>query len=694
MTPSPPVPSRAPAAPAPRGPAAAPSKVRMARLFFRPRCGWLRLARAAALAVALAPAGARTAAGADTPPPAAAPEACVTLPVYRGQGVALYDLPKYPEGFAHFDYVRPDAPKGGTIRLAQEGGFDSLHPFIPKGDSVLLGGYVYETLMVASLDEPFTMYGLLAESVELPEDRSWITFHLRPEARWSDGMPVTAEDVVFSYTTLVTHGWPYYRLYYRAVEAVEALGPHTVRFRLNIDQVNRELPLICGQLPVLPQHYWAGRDFTVPTLEPPVGSGPYRITAVEPNRSVTFERNREYWGQAVNVQVGQYNFDRMRIDFFRDSVVKREAFKSGAFDWMLVASAKEWATEYDIPEVRAGVIRREVLENERVVGMQGVAYNLRRPLFQDRRVRQALAYAFDFEWANRVLMHDSYVRSRSYFGNSDLEARGVPGGRELEILNALRDQFPGQVPPEVFTGEYQPPSTGVMDSERAHRLAVRRNLLEARRLLAEAGWTVRPEDRRLVHPDHRDAQGRLQPFTFELLLVSPAFERIVLPFRLALRRLGIECRVRTVDSSVYMNRLLNFEFDMTVHVWRMSDSPGNEQKDFWDSSVADVTGSLNLIGLRNPAIDAAVKRLIAAPTRAELEACTRALDRLLQWGHYCVPNWHFAGDRMVYWDKFGHPEVTPEKGTLLTLWWVDAERERTLPARRAALRRRGAAEGE
>jgi microcin C transport system substrate-binding protein len=673
--------------PAPPIAAAAPSKVRMERLFSRPRSGWRRPARALLLAAAAAAAGAPVAAGAGG---AAAPPESAMPAVHRGQGLALYDMPKYPEGFAHFDYVRPDAPKGGTIRLAQEGGFDSLHPFIPKGDPVLLEGYVYETLMVSSLDEPFTMYGLLAESVELPEDRSWITFHLRPEARWSDGMPVTAEDVVYSFSTLTTQGLPFFRLYYRAVKAVEAVGPRSVRFRLDTEHINRELPLICGQLPILPKHYWSARDFAAPTLEPPVGSGPYRITAVEPNRSVTFERTPDYWGRAVNVQVGQYNFDRMRIDYFRDAVVMREAFKSGAFDWLLVGSAKEWATEYDIPEARAGVIRREVLENERVAGMQGLAYNLRRPLFQDRRVRQALAYAFDFEWANRVLMHGTYTRSRSYFGNSVLEARGLPGGRELEILEALREQFPEQVPPEVFTDEYHPPSTGRANTEREHRLAVRRNLLEARRLLAEAGWTVRPDDRRLVHPNHQDAQGRPKPFTFELLLVSPAFERIVLPFRLALRRLGIECRVRTVDSSVYMNRLLNFEFDMTVHVWRMSGSPGNEQKDFWDSSVADVTGSLNVIGLRNPAVDAAVKRLIAAPTRAELEACTRALDRLLQWGHYCIPNWHFAGDRVVYWDKFGHPEVTPEKGTLLTLWWVDAERERTLPDRRAALKRRGA----
>lgn len=672
--------------------AAAPSKVRMGRLFFRPRSGWRRPARAALLAAAaLATAGAPVATGADG---AASPPEGAVFPVYRGQGLALYDLPKYPEGFAHFDYVHPDAPKGGTIRLAQEGGFDSLNPFIPKGDSLLLGVYVYETLMIDSLDEPFTMYGLLAESVELPEDRSWITFHLRPEARWSDGVPVTAEDVVYSFTTLTTHGLPFFRLYYRAVEKVEALGPHSVRFTLNTEHINRELPLICGQLPILPKHYWSARDFTVPTLEPPVGSGPYRIAAVEPNRSVTFERNPDYWGRQVNVQVGQNNFDRIRIDFFRDSVVKREAFKSGAFDWMIVASAKEWATEYDIPEVRAGVIRREVIKDERVAGMQGLAFNQRRPLFQDRRVRQALAYAFDFEWANRVLMHDTYTRSRSYFGNSALEARGLPGGRELEILEDLRARFPEQVPPEVFTDEYQPPSTGRMDTEREHRLAVRRNLLEARRLLGEAGWTVRPDDRRLVHPDHQDAQGRPQPFTFELLLVSPAFERIVLPFRLALRRLGIECRVRTVDSSVYMNRLLNFEFDMIVHVWRMSGSPGNEQKDYWDSSVADVTGSYNVIGLRNPAIDAAVKRLIAAPTRAELEAGTRALDRLLQWNYGCIPNWHFVGDRVVYWDKLGHPQVTTEKGLPLTLWWADAERERTLPGRRAALRRRGAADGE
>ena len=619
------------------------------------------------------------------PPGAAAPD---PKPTHRAQGLALYDLPKYADGFAHFDYVNPDAPKGGTLRLAAEGGFDSLNMFIPKGTAIALDAYVYETLAVSSLDEPFTMYGLLAETMEMPEDRSSITFHLRPEARWSDGLPVTPEDVVFSFTNLVTRGWPYYRMYYRSVKGVEKTGPHSVRFTLDTSETNRELPLICGQLPILPRHDWATNDFTVPTLRPVVGSGPYRIRSVDPNRRIVFERDPNYWGRAVNVNAGMNNFDLVQIDFYRDSVVKREAFKSGAFDWMLVNSAKEWATEYEIPAVREGLIRREVLPNERLAWMQGIAFNLRRPLFRDRRVRQALGYAFDFEWANSALMHDAYTRCRSYFGNTDLEAKGVPEGRELEILKDLQSRFPDQVPPEVFTAEYHPPSIDSSHGTDARRMAVRRNLLEARRLLAEAGWYIRAGDRKLVNDDERDAQGRHRPFEFEILLVSPTFERVILPFRLSLRRLGIECRVRTVDTSVYQNRMLEFDFDMTINSWRMSESPGNEQRDYWHSSQAEIVGSLNLCGIRSPAIDDVVNQLIAAPTRAELEARTRALDRLLQWGFYCVPNWYFSGDRVVYWDKFGHPPEAPSKGTTLGLWWIDPGRERTLPERRSRLRKR------
>jgi microcin C transport system substrate-binding protein len=375
------------------------------------------------------------------------------------------------------------------------------------------------------------------------------------------------------------------------------------------------------------------------------------------------------------------------MDFYRDSVVKLESFKAGAFDWMMSASAKEWATEYAIPEVERGVIIRKVFPNENVAYMQGLAYNLRRPVFQDRRVRRALAYAFDFEWANRVLMYDAYTRCRSYFGASELEAAGLPEGRELERLRDLKARFPEDVPDEALTQEYHPPSMGEFRDERTHRLSVRRNLLEAKRILAEAGWRIRPEDQRLVNERFKDAAGNLEPMSFEILLVSPGFERIVLPFRLALRRLGIECRVRTVDSSVYQNRILDFDFDLTVYGWRMSESPGNEQTDYWSSKHADEKGSMNLPGIKNPAVDEAVRRLISSPTRSDLVTNTRVLDRLLQWGYYCIPNWYFSGDRIVYWDKFSHPPVTPAKGVTIMTWWTDEGKSRTLQDRRAALRK-------
>lgn len=644
-----------------------------------PRVGWRRRGVVAAACAGMV--WAAGVAGADAPATAVPPK------IYRGQGLSLYDLPALPEGFHHFPYANPGAPKGGTVRLAAEGGFDSLNPFIPKGNAISLEGIVYESLMVESLDESFTMYGLLAESVELPEDRSWITFHLRPEARWQDGVPVTADDVVFTFTNLVSRGWPYYRMYYRAVKKVEKLDERSVRFVLDNQTVNRELPLICGQMPVLPAHYFATNDFTAATMKIPVGSGVYRIKSVEPNRSVVYERDPNYWGRELNVKRGLDNFDIMRVDFYRDAVVMQEAFKSGAFDWMLVASAKEWAVEYNIPEVQKGLIQKEVLKNGRVTSMQGLGFNLRRALFQDARVRRALAYAFDFQWANRTLMYGAYTRCRSYFGNTALEAKELPEGDECAELRELQKMFPDAVPAELFAAEYRAPETESTGDEQAHRRSVRNNLLEARRLLKDAGWENRPGDGRLVHATRKDEQGKPLEFNIEILLVSPGFERVVLPFRLALRRLGIECKVRTVDTSVYQNRMLAFDFDMAVQGWRMSDSPGNEQTDYWSSLHVDQTGSMNLLGIRSPAVDEAVKRLIASPTRKDLEARTRVLDRLLQWGFYCIPTWYFSGDRAVYWDKFCRPERDPNKGTTLTLWWVDRDREMSLAARRAALKK-------
>lgn len=608
--------------------------------------------------------------------------------IWRGHALALHGEPKYPNGFTHFEYVRADAPKGGTLRLAEEGGFDSLNPFIPRGNAPLGMTLVFETLTVNSGDEPFTIYGLLADTIEMPSNRAWVAFHLRPEARWHDGLPVTAQDVLFSFQVLRERGAPTYRLYYRNVERAEVIDERTVRFQLSTNYPNRELPLILGQLPVLPAHWWATRDFSAVTLEPPLGSGPYRVAALEANRFILFERVTNYWGAHVPATRGMFNFDRVRYEVYRDTTVSLEAFKAGSYDWRVEMSAKDWAHGYRTPERAAGVLRCETFPVGRLAWMQGFAFNLRRPMFADRRTRHALQFAFDFEWANRALFHGQYRRSRSYFGASELEARGLPEGEELRILEELRTRHPGAVPDEVFTEEYTPPRTAADDGEIAHRLSVRENLLSARRLLHEAGWEPRAADGRLVHRGLRDAAGRPLEFSFEILLAQPAFERVVLPFTLNLRRLGIEARVRTVDASVYMNRILAFDFDMIVSSWPMSESPGNEQRDYWHSLAANQPGSRNILGLANPAVDDLVEELIRAEDRATLVSRTRALDRLLQWGFYCIPNWHLPWQRIAFWDRFGYPPPDPQVGTHWVYWWLDPEKDATLAARRDAARRR------
>lgn len=605
-------------------------------------------------------------------------------------GLALYDDLKYPAGFAHFDYVRPDTPRGGTLRMSVEGGFDSLNPFITRGDPAWRAEIVYDTLMASSDDEPFSTYGLVAETVELAPDRSAVTYNLRPEARWHDGRPVTAEDVAFSLRILKEKGAPKYRFYYKDIASAEVLGPRRVRFNLGGAGSNRELPVIAGQLPVLPKHYWETRDFAATTVEPPLGGGAYRIRNLEPNRYVVFERVTNYWARDLNVKIGYDNFDTIRMDYYRDAVVELEAFKAGAIDWMLEMSAKNWATAYDTPEARAGLLVRDDIPNRRTAGMQGLVFNTQRPVFKDRRVRQAFALAFDFEWANRKLMYGAYTRCRSYFGNSELEATGLPEGDELALLRELKAKFPADVPDEALTRAYAPPSTGSWTNEVEHKAAVRRNLVEARRLLAEAGWRVRPSDLRLVHPDQRDGRGVELPCEVEILLVQPTFERIVLPFTVALERLGIRANVRSVDSAIYINRINAFDYDLLVFGWQQSHSPGNEQLDFFGTSSSDQPGTFNLARIRNPAIDDAIGRLLTAKDRATLVMRTRVLDRLLQWGWYCIPQWYLPSDRVVHWDRFGRPAPPPMEGLdNFRLWWSDPAKEASFAARRAAMKAAG-----
>jgi microcin C transport system substrate-binding protein len=563
--------------------------------------------------------------------------------------IAMHGTPKYPPGFAHFDYVNPNAPKGGTLRLAAQGTFDSFNEFIPKGNAFT--GSSYESLLTNSADEPFTEYGLIAESIEVPRDRSWAIFTLRPQARWHDGNAITVEDVIWSLDVLKTKGHPYFRFYYGGVSGAEQVGPRQVRFNFS-EKGNRELPLIVGQLPILPKHYWESRDFESTTLEPPLASGPYKVTDFEPGRYVITERVDDYWGKDLPVNVGRNNFDRIRIDYFRDATVIREALKSGDIDFRLENQAKAWALDYNVPAVQRGWLNKEEIRHFSPTGMQAFIYNTRRELFSDRKVREALAYAFDFEWTNRNLFFSQYTRSESYYSNSELAATGLPQGRELEILERYRDR----VPPELFNQPYQAPSTDGSGWPRE-------NLARAFELLDEAGWEVR--NLKLVNKQTG------QSFSFEILLIQKEFERIVLPFTRNLGRLGIDARVRVVDQSQYINRIRSFDFDMIVGGWGASESPGNEQRSYWTSAAADSPAAQNYAGVRDPVIDELVELLISAPDRESLLARARALDRLLLFGYYVIPQWHLRVQRILSWDRFSRPQVTPRSGTSTSYWWFD-----------------------
>ena len=574
--------------------------------------------------------------------------------------IAMHGEAKYPAGFDHFDYVDPAAPKGGELRLATVANtFDNLNPYIIKGVAAAGAAMPFETLMVHSADEAFSAYGLIAETLEVPADRSWVIFTLRPQARWHDGQPITADDVLFSFDLLRTKGHPQYRFYYQAVAKVEKLGERQVKFSFKPGD-NREMPLIMGEMPVLPRHYWQGRDFEKTTLERPLGSGPYRVAAFEPGRFVVYERVKDYWGANLGVRKGQNNFDVVRYDYYRDSTVALEAFKAGEYDLRMENEAKKWATGYeDWSALADGRGRKVAFPNSRPTGMQGFAYNIRRPLFQDPKVRQALAYAFDFEWTNKNLFYGQYERTESYYSNSELASTGLPSPAELALLTPLKTQ----VPPEVFTTEYRAPATDGSGN-------VRPNLRLAMTLLEQAGWKV--------------VDGKLtkdgQPFQFEILLENPVWERISLPFASNLARLGIDASVRTVDTAQFKNRTDHYDFDMIVNVWGESLSPGNEQRGFWTSEAADEVGGDNYIGIKNPAVDKLVAQLVAAPYREALVARTRALDRVLLWNHYVIPHWHLGIDRVAYWDKFGMPKVIPAQGVEPFAWWFDPAKAKGLRA--------------
>jgi microcin C transport system substrate-binding protein len=576
-------------------------------------------------------------------------------------GLAMHGDLRYPKGFAHFDYADPNAAKGGRAIQSVVGTFDSFNPFIIKGNPAAGVTLIYDTLTQASMDEPFSQYGLLAETIETPPDRSWVRFTLRKEARWHDGKPVTADDVIWSFTAFLTRGAPFFRFYYASVEDAVKEGERTVKFTFKPGE-NRELPLILGQLVVLPSHYWKERDFEATSLDPPLGSGPYKVGAFEAGRYVSYDRVEDYWGKEIAVNVGRHNFGERRFDYYRDATVAIEAFKGGEYDFRLENNSKVWATGYDLPEIANGQVVKESIPNNRPAGMQAFVYNTRRPIFRDVRVRHALAYAFDFEWSNKTLFYDQYTRTRSYFDNSELAATGLPSEAELALLEPHR----GKIPDQVYSEAYQPPSTDGSGNLRA-------NLKQAVGLLKQAGYGVK--DGVMTGPAG-------EKLAFEVLLVAPAFERIVLPFKKNLEKIGVEISVRTVDTSQYRRRSDAFDFDVMVGSFGQSESPGNEQRDFWGSEAANRPGSRNVIGIEDPAIDALVESLIAAPDRASLVTRTRALDRVLQWNHFVIPQWHIASDRIIYWNRFGRPAETPSRGVQFDTWWVDPEKADALAKQR------------
>ena len=577
-------------------------------------------------------------------------------------GMSLFGDLKYGPDFKHFDYANPDAQKGGTMRYSALGTYDTLNPFVIKGIPAAGTGLIFDTLTVRSEDEPSSEYGLVAEKIELAPDKLSVLYTLRMEARFHDGTPMTPEDVVWTFETLRAKGQPMYRSYYGDVTKAEKEGECGVRFTFKSAE-NRELPQIVGEMPVLSKAYWSGRDFASTTLEPPLGSGPYKVESLDPGRSITYRRVTDYWAADLPVNKGRHNVDVIRYDYYRDGTIALEAFKAGQYDVRLENVSKNWATGYDSPASRAGLIKKEAIPNQRPSGMQGFGYNLRRPLFQDPRVREALAYAFDFEWSDKELFYNAYTRTRSYFDNSELAATGVPQGEELKIL----EKFRGQIPDEVFTTEYDPPKYDGSGN-------IRDGLRAALKLLKEAGWTFKGE--KLVN----DETG--QPFEFEIILVQPEFERIVLPFKKNLERMGIDARVRTIDSAQYERRMQTFDFDMAVVSFGASESPGNELRDYFGSQAAEEPGSQNLLGIKSKVIDELIEELIKAPDRASLVAHTRALDRVLQYGYYVIPHYHVPAFRVAYWDKFRRPAVSPKFAVGLDTWWVDASAEQAVEARK------------
>ncbi len=569
--------------------------------------------------------------------------------------LVLHGEAKYgSKPFTHFDYVNPEAPKGGSIRMAASGTFDSLNPYTNKGTPVSGIGLIYDTLMTQSRDEPFSLYPLIAESTEKAPDNSSITFNLNPDARFHDGKPITADDVKYTFELLTRHGHPFYRSYYSDVDTVTVLADRRVKFTFKHSN-NPELPFILSELPVLPRHHWEldENDFSSASLHIPLGSGPYQVKSVDGGRSIAYQRVKDYWAKDLPVNRGRYNFDEVSYDYYRDEHVALQALKAGEYDLRYENIAKNWATAYDVPPVHNGELILATIPTRNPAPIQGFAFNLRRDFLQDPLVRKAMGYAMDFEWLNRNLFHDSYLRSTSYFGNSGMEATGIPEGDELKLLEPWRKQLPT----ELFTTPYSVPVTNGSGN-------IRPQLKKALRLLKKAGWTL--ENNKLVNNNG-------QPLEIELLLGQPSLERVALPFKKNLEQMGIELKIRTVDISQYINRIRDFDYDMIVVGYGQSASPGNEQTGFWGSKAADTKGSRNYMGIKDPVVDAMIDHVIDATSREELTTAVRALDRVLLWGEYLIPQWYYPYDRIAHSNRLIRPESEPLYSTDIYTWWIDSQ---------------------
>lgn len=578
--------------------------------------------------------------------------------MHVSHAMAMHGEPLHPADAGPPDYVNPDAPKGGTVKYGVQGSFDSLHPFIVKGVSPTGLSQLWMTLCWHSPDEAFSMYGLIAETIEWPDDRTSVAFMLRPQAKWHDGTPITVDDVIWSFDTLKAKGSPNFATMFGDVVKAEKVGDRKVHFTFR-GNVNRELPLVMGGMPVLPSKWWEGKDFEKTSLESALGSGPYKVDAVDVGRSISYRRVPDWWAKDLWMMRGRNNFEVTRYDYYRDNNIVFEAFKGGDADIRRENSGRNWMTKYDFPAVKDGRVVKVEIRHENPTPMQGFIFNLRRDLFKDRRVRQAIGLAYDFEWQNKNLSYGFYTRTRSYFGNCELEAKGLPSPEELKILEPLK----GKIPDEVFTAEFNPPKSDGSGN-------FREQLRKAIPLLKAAGWEIK--DGKMT-----DKAGR--KLAFEMLLEDTAFEAMALPVKQNLERMGIDMAVRTVDTAQYQRRSDTYDFDMTIDLWAEALSPGNEQREFWGSKAADITGGRNSMGIKDPAIDQLIELIVAAPDRETLVTRTRCLDRVLSWHQFLIPQFYSNKELYAYWNRFGRPA----KNARYTrdprdTWWVDEAKDKVL----------------